>query len=872
MTVGSFRKVSSIFSLAILLSVSCAVQAVPQAQVEMRKQAQEPFGFPRPGADQTNVPLRTSFFFEFAVADQADAVLPGSVTMKLKPEGGSEFFVLKAKEKFQPNYSGKFEPSSPWDKTKFLSVNIDAAKELLPNTTYTLTLTATSRKGAVLRAWSMWHFTTEPAPTTHTLSYDLNLSTAPVRWTGGFFSGFCKPSFCTTELYDRIPGYELMDEVRQQYPKAWSVQRDWWITGFQNAPAFLEPQLPNVVRELETRRITSIKKDNGNIRIRVEDFFGHEQYGIPSGRPLSGDYHPGDVVQIVDGVNSAQGTVVSVNDKKSAVILSNFPTPSGGWKIAYTQALPKKEDSRPPGLFPPGGCYLRKFSPTGTPRYYWGRVDKEEDIVHRRFKRRLHVNFCDAPGDLSLDGKPNTAPKDFVEMREVAHAITSHFIERYGDAAVDFVWSIGNEPDLHPLFWRGDDTNFTAFQKYYDYVSDGILRAFEDHGYDSNRVFIGGLEVASVFVWGRDLTKRFLAHCSPTATFAGAVLRNEAYADPRLKGKRSRRVETLCSSNNGRGAPINFISVHCYTTAPIMAKSTISAKQTALNLDSVYYANLWVNSHESCPNWNPPPDVAASDSYLGNGYYPTWCSDVVRRQLLKASQDSRFGFGETILTFWPWPNPNFGGSTDATRVLTVGDRDDGRGKYTETVASPILRFLGLLSGMGDRYWVLPETTIGGHVVSGFASRGAKDVKVLLYSHDPLDTQSRSDQAFFVSLAMAGLEWSQAYVQEYRFDKKNNSFYNYAKQLGGSAKKEFTPEEADRTTSLSQLHVTRSYLQKPQAGLYSLSATVLGNGSNFIILTPNAPTLAGIPAPPRAPAPEPKRSFAKKITKFFGIFK
>ena len=26
--------------------------------------------------------------------------------------------------------------------------------------------------------------------------------------------------------------------------------------------------------------------------------------------------------------------------------------------------------------------YLRKFKPTGTPHYYWGRLDKEFDIVH----------------------------------------------------------------------------------------------------------------------------------------------------------------------------------------------------------------------------------------------------------------------------------------------------------------------------------------------------------------------------------------------------------------------------------------------------------------------------------------------------------
>ena len=40
-----------------------------------------------------------------------------------------------------------------------------------------------------------------------------------------------------------------------------------------------------------------------------------------------------------------------------------------------------------PGLFPPGGCYLRKLSPAGTPVYYWGRLDRQWDLAVQRFGR-----------------------------------------------------------------------------------------------------------------------------------------------------------------------------------------------------------------------------------------------------------------------------------------------------------------------------------------------------------------------------------------------------------------------------------------------------------------------------------------------------
>ena len=176
---------------------------------------------------------------------------------------------------------------------------------------------------------------------------------------------------------------------------------------------------------------------------------------------------------------------------------------------------------------------MRKFNPCGTPAYYWGRLDCEWDVSHRQFHRRMVPNFADAPGDLSLDGRSWTTAKDYAELHEAVRAITSHVIERYGDAALEFTWSVFNEPDLMPVFWRSD---WNELQKFYDYTVDGILRAFEDHGYDSHRVFVGGLELGAIFGVHLRL-EDFLGHCSPRAKVAGALLKNAAFADRRLDGK-----------------------------------------------------------------------------------------------------------------------------------------------------------------------------------------------------------------------------------------------------------------------------------------------------------------------------------------------
>jgi hypothetical protein len=254
-------------------------------------------------------------------------------------------------------------------------------------------------------------------------------------------------------------------------------------------------------------------------------------------------------------------------------------------------------------------------------------------------------------------------------------------------------------------------------------------------------------------------------------------------ADRRLDGKRSRRVEALCRAHDGKGSPCDFISIHSYNRSEMMAAKLIKAKEMALEIDPEYYAHLWVNSHESCPDWMPPPDEAAADSYLGNGYFPSWCADVAHRQLLRAAGDPRYAYGETILTVWP-PPANFAGLNAVSRVLRCDDDGDGRSDREVTVPMPIFHVLGLLSDLGDRYWVLPDRAAGGHVVSGFASRDDRGVvRVLLYAHDPRDTQSRSAATFDIALDVSGPFGSGPLsVREYRFDRDHNSPFRLARSL------------------------------------------------------------------------------------------
>jgi hypothetical protein len=135
-----------------------------------------------------------------------------------------------------------------------------------------------------------------------------------------------------------------------------------------------------------------------------------------------------------------------------------------------------------------------------------------------------------------------------------------------------------------------------------------------------------------------------------------------------------------------------------------------------------------------------------------------------------------------MLTFWPWPNRDFGGGNDCVREIQVDDNGDGMTDRRVTIAMPILHFLGLVSGMSGDFQVLPERVVGPHVVSGFASQQGGVTRILLYAHSALDTESRSAHAFRITLGLTGLAHGAVTVREYRFDKDHNSYFRLARPL------------------------------------------------------------------------------------------
>jgi hypothetical protein len=789
------------FLIFFAFLVSTLAAPVWGGEIRVVQRKPDPFGSPRPANAAAQVSTRTSLYFELELKDAApgDRILAESAALSLQADQGEAIPLVGADALFRERAAGWVRPHEKAG----LAVYVDPGFTLEVDTRYTVHVAARSREGLELAGpTSTWSFTTESAAREHPVALALDLGARPVHWRGGFFTGICNVVFCTRdENFGDL--YRMMTEAQKLHPRAWRYQRDIWMTATDDRKPewhmFMDPKVPNLVRERETRRIARMEDRPVGVLLHLEDFFGCEQYGVPAGRPLSDDYKPGYEVLVADGVSDARSKVLEADDDARTILLAPLPKPKSPWLLDYQAPPPKEEDPQAPGLFAAGGTHLRRFDPPGTPVYYWGRLDKEWDLAHKTGGRRLVVNFVEAPSDLSLTGREYTRPKDYAQWHEAVRTIAGHLIDRYGEGALDFQWSVFNEPDIVGDYWR---RHWDEAQRFYDYTVDGVLRAFEDRGHDSRRVRVGGWELGAIFGTNLRLNE-VLAHCSPRAdaTAPGALLQNAAFTDARLDGKRSRRLEELCGGAGGKGSPCDFLSIHTYNRSDMAAAKLIRAKEMALAVDADFFRELWIDSHESCPSWSPPPDEGAADSYLGNGYFPSWCLDVAQRQLQQAAADERYAFGESVITIWP-PPQDFAGVNTLARRLGVDDDGDGGSDASTTVASPIFHALTLLSDFGPDYWPLPARQIAGHTVSGFASRDARgDLRVALFSHHAEDIQSRSEHAFAVTLELNSLGDGPFRVTEHRFDREHNTYFAEAVALRQKAAAVANPQELKRLTQV-----------------------------------------------------------------------
>ena len=131
------------------------------------------------------------------------------------------------------------------------------------------------------------------------------------------------------------------------------------------------------------------------------------------------------------------------------------------------------------------------------------------------------------------------------------------------------------------------------------------------------------------------------------------------------------------------------------------------------------------------------------------------------------------------------------------------------------------------------------------VVSGVLSQDRKSCRAVVYAHHMLDTESRSEAEFDVTLDLTGLPKGPLVVREYRFDKDNNSYF----RLGRKVREQRPPSGATTVPAaaardvekLARLRATRvTWPRADNGGRLSLTVRVAANGANFLVIKPPTP--------------------------------
>ncbi len=792
---------------------------------------------PRPWTGRTNVTTATSVYFEVLVPDAngaAGAIDPGSITATLRPDGGAPLPMLLAGQLFAPGFSGRVFTGLDSGADNGVGVFVVPAAPLDASRKYTVEVTASTADGVPIDpAQRSWSFTTRAALDGAPFAWTVAAGTPPLRWQGWFFDGIGKPTFDSSRMFDQHDSYVLMDAGRKRNADVWALQRDWPLTSDYWNNGFFDGN-PNPVRERETRRITQVQTLANRTVLTVADLPEGPLYGIAAGRPLAADYHAGDLVTIADRTKSETATVQSVDDVQHKVTVSRLVNAS--WTLNYPGSTPADDPDTPDNFTLPL-CYLRKFIPAGTQVYYWRRIDDEWDQVHGDFHRRLIVDFTYTPLDLartpvpaSTGGHGSTSPpKDWLAWHTFVRALTLHLIDRYGAAAADFLYSVGNENNF-TLFWTGTKNEFLAF---YDYTVNAVLLAFEERGFDTAAVKVGGVEAAGL--GGRAWTADVLWHASGAANKPAADIAEQNFvcADAAFATRTAARIRAQCDAWGGRGVPLDYVSLHEYETSAQGVQDLLEVRDDALAIDPLFFDALSVDSFESGPDWVPHTDPASRAIHIGDGYFPSWCADWSARLIERAWSDARYARHHAVLTVWPF-DYDAQGIQSVTGLFHVDDDGDGTADRIATVRKDVFNLLEVQARMTRDLVPLPAQTRAGVRAGGWLSPGPAAQRVLLYAHDGNDTGSEEAAPLTARVTLTGLPWRRVTVNRWRFDRDTGP---YAAWRALPQKSLYRPAEIAALEAADDVVLDGAPVDaEAPGGVLTIDAPLLVNGVTFLEVT------------------------------------
>ena len=135
----------------------------------------------------------------------------------------------------------------------------------------------------------------------------------------------------------------------------------------------------------------------------------------------------------------------------------------------------------------------------------------------------------------------------------------------------------------------------------------------------------------------------------------------------------------------------------------------------------------------------------------------------------RAESDARHAWHESVLTVWPF-DYNGDGIASVTGLMRVDDDGDGDEDRIATIRKAVFNYIELLAGMNRELDALPAQTVAGVRFAGVRSPAPDAHRILVYSHDEQDTESRDTTAFTARLNLSGVPWANTTVRRWRVSR------------------------------------------------------------------------------------------------------
>lgn len=450
------------------------------------------------------------------------------------------------------------------------------------------------------------------------------------------------------------------------------------------------------------------------------------------------------------------------------------------------------------------GAPIYALDAAGKPVY---RFDGQDALIANVVKCGLKpmILLHGMPAPLASDpkaliyGGSISPPSDYAQWGALVGEFVRHYVSLYGEKEVaQWYWEIWNEPDLWWFSWKlkEKDAGFDAYTKLYDYTSAAIAQALP-------KARLGGPTIAG---FPRDYAARLLRHA----------------------------VEGKNAATGGTGAPLSFLSYHCYDGAFGQMVKLYEAKDALAKLGKLGEVEVQITEY--------------GDAIWGRRFATRYQAAALCHAIAAFAHAARTDNARIDGLYWFGLLRAFSPDCDA---YFVEPNPKARMQATTLflhvrntlLAKPVYNAYRMLNSLDTAWLEVAGAHFGEpvHAIATLADDRSR-LSVLVYNHDA-SSRETGGAARPVELTVRGLPFGgPVVVREFRIDPTHSDVFAAWEALASPAVSQITPAQVQKIKEHDGLEPGAPVRTQDLAkgGTWTTSLSLPPHSLALFVLTPKAP--------------------------------